>query len=195
MVPRDIADIAHFHFILFNSFFYSKSHTLFNLATSTPFLNLPGQISWPESLSSSGYNSPSVPASPVLSNRSRSFNSASSLSSIGTSVPSKLRLSSSTSYSDHMDECSPGCHQESFHPLANRMQSAPPTPGTDTPTPGALSIVTSSSSAKGFPKDRLKKTVIKLDEKINAKKVETGEIGHVTERKMDPIIQYSGRKV
>ena len=46
-----------------------------------------------------------------------------------------------------------------------------------------------------FPKDRIRKTVKKFDEKRNEKRVETGQIGKVTERRMDPVIQYTGRKV
>jgi len=39
------------------------------------------------------------------------------------------------------------------------------------------------------------RTVKKFDEKRNEKRVEIGQIGRVTERKMDPVIQYTGRKV
>ena len=56
---------------------------------------------------------------------------------------------------------------------------------------GAAGVATKA----GFPKDRVTRMVKKFDEKRNEKRVETGQIGRVTERKMDPIIQYTGRKV
>ena len=99
-----------------------------------------------------------------------------------------------------MDE-SPGSYFDAGHPLA-RMFSAPSTPGTETPSSvlvgggGAAAAAEAGAAAKaGFPKDRVTRTVKKFDEKRNEKRVETGQIGRVTERKMDPIIQYTGRKV
>ena len=92
-----------------------------------------------------------------------------------------------------MDEISPGCHYDSTHPLARLQSSAPSTPGVD----GApSSVVNGAASQKsGFPKDRITRTLKKFDEKRNEKRVEIGQIGRVTERKMDPVIQYTGRKV
>jgi len=83
------------------------------------------------------------------------------------------------------------------HPLARIISApstAPSTPSLDLKTDCIIGR-DSATKNKLFPKDKLRRSLAKLDERRNEERVKGGAIGRVTEKKMDPVIQYSGRKV